>query len=78
MMAQFKSNFVAASSSTKSNVSSIARPALAGFVSGGLMGGDGYKSQAANPFVPASKREENRNENNNHKDSERLAFKRKF
>ncbi|XP_042473146.1 DEAD-box ATP-dependent RNA helicase 24-like isoform X1 [Zingiber officinale] len=70
MMAQFKSNFVAASSSTKSNVSSIARPALPGFVSGGSIGGDGYKARLVNPFVPASKDGENKNENNNHKGSE--------
>ncbi|WOL04025.1 DEAD-box ATP-dependent RNA helicase 24 [Canna indica] len=70
MMAQFKSNFVAASSSSKSNVPSIGRPALAGFVSGGSIGGESYTAQSVSSFVPASKNEGNRNENGNPKSSE--------
>ncbi|KAH7676417.1 RNA helicase protein [Dioscorea alata] len=53
MMAQFKSNFVSASSSSQSdsrNQASNSRPVLKGFVSGGSIGGDTYKSQPAPSF----------------------------
>lgn len=62
MMAQFKNNFVAASSNPQnqnqgmSNSSSAyanKRPALAGFVSGGSIGGDIYKTQPTSSFPPA-------------------------
>ncbi|XP_062143248.1 DEAD-box ATP-dependent RNA helicase 24 [Alnus glutinosa] len=60
MMAQFKSNFVAASSnpqnqgmSNSSKAYANKRPALAGFVSGGSIGGDTYKPQTTSSFTPA-------------------------
>ncbi|KAK3415378.1 hypothetical protein EUGRSUZ_H01004 [Eucalyptus grandis] len=52
MMAQFKSNFVAAASNSQnqginssSNMYASKRPAMTGFVSGGTIGGDAYKAQ---------------------------------
>ncbi|KAF8039719.1 hypothetical protein BT93_B2054 [Corymbia citriodora subsp. variegata] len=52
MMAQFKSNFVAAASNSQnqginssSNMHASKRPAMTGFVSGGSIGGDAYKAQ---------------------------------
>lgn len=52
MMAQFKSNFVAASSNSQSqglsnstSASAHKRPALPGFVSGGSIGGDIHRTQ---------------------------------
>ncbi|GLT43120.1 hypothetical protein SLA2020_170910 [Shorea laevis] len=60
MMAQFKSNFVAASSNSEGqgfNNSSSAypskKPTLAGFVSGGTIGGDINRIQTASSFSPA-------------------------
>ncbi|KAB2068641.1 hypothetical protein ES319_A08G045600v1 [Gossypium barbadense] len=57
MMAQMKSNFVAASSNSPSqgfnNSSSIRRPTLSGFVSGGTIGGDINRSQMATSFSTA-------------------------
>ncbi|KAL5561027.1 hypothetical protein UlMin_030774 [Ulmus minor] len=85
MMAQFKSSFISASSTSTStptqgsinNSSAPAnkRPALAGFVSGGSIGGDGYRTQTRNPigFVPASgvnTSGQNSGENANQKNSE--------
>lgn len=56
MMTQFKSNFVAASSNSQtqgaSNILSAPankRPALPGFVSGGSIGGDIFRTQTTNP-----------------------------
>ncbi|KAK7259208.1 hypothetical protein RIF29_24808 [Crotalaria pallida] len=60
MMSQFRSNFVAASSNTQSpgfnNNASIPakRPALAGFVSGGSIGGDINTHQNTSSFSPAT------------------------
>ncbi|KAI6694596.1 hypothetical protein NL676_022306 [Syzygium grande] len=62
MMAQFKSNFVAAASnsqnqviSSSSNMQASKRPAMTGFVSGGTIGGDAYKGQTAkSSSTPAS------------------------
>ncbi|RZR79650.1 hypothetical protein BHM03_00005440 [Ensete ventricosum] len=73
MMAQFKSNFVAASSNSKGNISSTTRPSLSGFVSGGSIGGEAYKTQSLTTFIPATKNEGSRIENGNQKTSERLA-----
>ncbi|PPD71935.1 hypothetical protein GOBAR_DD31175 [Gossypium barbadense] len=57
MMAQMKSNFVAASSNSQSqgfnNSSSIRRPTLSGFVSGGTIGGDINRSQMTTSFNTA-------------------------
>ncbi|KAG1338805.1 DEAD-box ATP-dependent RNA helicase 24 [Cocos nucifera] len=75
MMAQFKSNFVAATSSPQSegrnqcSISSSGRPVLRGFVSGGLIGGEPYKSQPAASFTPASNSGGNTSENGNQKNS---------
>lgn len=61
MMAQFKSNFVAASSSSPnlglSNSSSAGgnkRPALRGFVSGGSIGGDLGMVQSTSSLIPSA------------------------
>ncbi|XWS46545.1 hypothetical protein CRYUN_Cryun14cG0077000 [Craigia yunnanensis] len=57
MMAQFKSNFVAASSNSQSqgfnNSSDVRRPTLSGFISGGTIGGDINWSQKASSFSTA-------------------------
>ena len=62
MMAQFKSNFVAATtlsssqnqgSSKSSSVYANKRPVLQGFVSGGTIGGDTNRAQTTNSFIPA-------------------------
>ncbi|KAK9086289.1 hypothetical protein Syun_028683 [Stephania yunnanensis] len=52
MMAQFKSNFVAASSDSQGNTFSNKRPTLTGFVSGGSIGGDINRAQTASSSVP--------------------------
>ncbi|KAM1413479.1 hypothetical protein PS2_025515 [Malus domestica] len=57
MMSQFKTKFVAASSNSPSqgsgNNSSVPnRPALRGFVSGGSIGGDVYRTQTASTITP--------------------------
>lgn len=84
MMAQFKSNFVAATSSPQSDgrnqysISSSERPVLRGFVSGGLIGVEAYKSQPATSFTPASKSGGNTSENENQKNSERLTIQSRF
>ncbi|XP_008808687.1 DEAD-box ATP-dependent RNA helicase 24-like [Phoenix dactylifera] len=76
MRAQFKSNFVAATSNpfgdgrNQSSVSSTGRPVLAGFVSGGSIGGEAYKLQPATSFTPTSKLGGNTCENGNQKNSE--------
>ncbi|KAK8913783.1 DEAD-box ATP-dependent RNA helicase 24 [Platanthera zijinensis] len=44
MMAQFRSSFVAASSTSELDVSRPSRPALPGFVSGGSIGGEAHKA----------------------------------
>ncbi|XP_020107971.1 DEAD-box ATP-dependent RNA helicase 24 isoform X2 [Ananas comosus] len=74
MMQQFKSNFVAAASSsqndniTPSGSAPSARPVLRGFVSGGMIGGEAaYKTQPVAPFNPPSKPEGSTNENGNKK-----------
>lgn len=62
MMAQFKSNFVAASSDSQNQVTSNPnmyvnkRPALTGFVSGGTIGGDANRPQPTptTNYTPAS------------------------
>ncbi|PON45026.1 DEAD-box ATP-dependent RNA helicase [Trema orientale] len=63
MMTQFKSSFVAASSNSQNHGSSNSsstptnnRPALRGFVSGGSIGGDNYRTQTTNSsiYVPTS------------------------
>ncbi|KAL8170352.1 hypothetical protein V2J09_022156 [Rumex salicifolius] len=48
MMAQFKSSFVAAASSPSSTINVSKKPALAGFISGGTIGGDIRRAQPAN------------------------------
>ncbi|XVF72756.1 hypothetical protein PTKIN_Ptkin12aG0145900 [Pterospermum kingtungense] len=57
MMTQFRSNFVAASSNSQNqgfaNSSSVRRPTLSGFVSGGTIGGDINRSQMASSFSNA-------------------------
>ncbi|ONI14824.1 hypothetical protein PRUPE_3G010900 [Prunus persica] len=58
MMSQFKTKFVAAASNSPSqgsgNSSSVPqRPALRGFVSGGSIGGDIFRTQATNTVTPA-------------------------
>ncbi|KAM1166510.1 hypothetical protein PS1_026104 [Malus domestica] len=58
MMSQFKTKFVAASSNSPShgsgNSSSVpSRPALRGFVSGGSIGGDVYRTQTTSTITPA-------------------------
>ncbi|KAM1514277.1 hypothetical protein FF2_025483 [Malus domestica] len=58
MMSQFKTKFVAASSNSPSqgsaNSSSVPnRQALRGFVSGGSIGGDVYRTQATSTITPA-------------------------
>ncbi|KAM1189896.1 hypothetical protein ACFX2J_025512 [Malus domestica] len=57
MMSQFKTKFVAASSNSPSqgstnNFSVPNRPALRGFVSGGSIGGDVYRTQATSTITP--------------------------
>lgn len=79
VMAQFKSNFVAASSTSSNqglnNNSSLyanKRPALRGFVSGGTIGGDANVAQTTSSFTPpmsagnctVQKSRENSNQNN--------------
>lgn len=63
MMAQFKNSFVAASSnsqnqglSNSTSASAHKRPALAGFVSGGSIGGDIHRTQATtnSPAPPSA------------------------
>ncbi|KAL9269967.1 DEAD-box ATP-dependent RNA helicase 24-like protein [Drosera capensis] len=56
MMAQFRSSFVAASSNSQSSIAyASGRPSIPGFVSGGTIGGDAYKTQAqAQSPVPSS------------------------
>ena len=61
MMSQFKNSFVAASPTSqsqgvKSSSSSYAnkRPTLAGFVSGGSIGGDIYRTQSTSAYSPAA------------------------
>ncbi|CAL9063740.1 DEAD-box ATP-dependent RNA helicase 24-like [Musa acuminata AAA Group] len=68
MMAQFKSNFVAASSNSKVPISSSTKPALRGFVSGGSIGGEAFKAQSV--AVPAFGDEGSRIVNGNQKGSE--------
>ncbi|KAG2693309.1 hypothetical protein I3843_08G085800 [Carya illinoinensis] len=80
MMAQFKSNFVAAASNSQSqgmsNSSSAyanKRTALSGFVSGGSIGGDIYKTQTTSSFSPAvsgNSTNHSSSENANKKNSE--------
>lgn len=48
MMAQFKSNFVAASSITQNDIGRASRPLLPGFVAGGSIGGEIFKASPAN------------------------------
>lgn len=82
MMAQFKSSFVAASSnpqnqgmSNNSSAYANKRPALAGFVSGGSIGGDIYKTQTTTgSFSPAMSgvNTPSSGENASQKNSERL------
>lgn len=75
MMAQFKSNFVAATSNpqsdgrNQSSISSGGRPVLPGFVSGGSIAGEAYKSQRTT-FTPASRSGGNTSESGNQKNSE--------
>lgn len=88
MMAQFKSNFVAAASNSQSqgmsNSSSAyanKRTALSGFVSGGSIGGDIYKTQTTSSFSPAvsgNSTNHSSSENANKKNSERLYLKLKL
>lgn len=61
MMAQFKSNFVAASSSSQNQATSNSntfvnkRPSLSGFVAGGTIGGDNRpQSTSLTNYAPAS------------------------
>ncbi|CAL9146814.1 DEAD-box ATP-dependent RNA helicase 24 [Musa acuminata AAA Group] len=68
IMAQFKSNFVAASSNSKVPISSSTKPALRGFVSGGSIGGEAFKAQSV--AVPAFGDEGSRIVNGNQKGSE--------
>ncbi|MQL78552.1 hypothetical protein Taro_010984 [Colocasia esculenta] len=80
MMVQFKSNFVAASSSSQSesrsesNAFASKRPALPGFVSGGSIGGESHRAPAA-PISSFSKAggspAVNPNGNGSQKNSER-------
>lgn len=53
MMAQFRSNFVAASSNSQNDIRP-SRPLLPGFVSGGSIGGEAYKAPQPNPTSAAS------------------------
>ncbi|KAE8699599.1 DEAD-box ATP-dependent RNA helicase 24 [Hibiscus syriacus] len=75
MMAQFRSNFVAASSNSQnqgsSNSSSLRRPTLAGFVSGGAIGGDANKSQMVNSFSTTPSSGSNTSQNTGQKTSQR-------
>lgn len=54
MMAQFRSNFVAASSNSQNDVSRASRPLLPGFVSGGSIGGETYKAPQATSISAAA------------------------
>lgn len=85
MMAQFKSNFVAASSisqnqgmSDSSSANANKRPALPGFVSGGSIGGDVQRTQTASSFSPAmsgvNPTSQSSRENASQKNLERLFF----
>ncbi|KAJ0979934.1 hypothetical protein J5N97_015408 [Dioscorea zingiberensis] len=72
MMAQFKSNFVSASSNSQSdgrNQASNSRPVLKGFVSGGSIGGEAYTSQPATSF-PSGPAAGNTRDNGNQRTSE--------
>ncbi|KAK1317139.1 DEAD-box ATP-dependent RNA helicase 24 [Acorus calamus] len=60
MMTQFKSNFVAAASNPQSgggaqSSTSVKRPTLAGFVSGGSIGGESYSTKAAAPITSTAR-----------------------
>lgn len=87
MMAQFKSNFVAAASNSQSQGMSNSSSAyankgtaLSGFVSGGSIGGDIYKTQTTSSFSPAMSgisTNHSSAENANKKNSERLYLKLK-
>lgn len=84
MMSKFRSNFVAATSDSQnqcsnntSNAYATKRPALAGFVSGGSIGGEISRPQPASSFNPApmlggNASSENSRENRSEKNSERL------
>ncbi|KAJ6791602.1 DEAD-box ATP-dependent RNA helicase 24 [Iris pallida] len=65
MMTQFKNNFVAAQTNSQSDSrnQASARPVLRGFVSGGSIGGESYKSQP----TPSGHVGGNSNENGNQK-----------
>ncbi|KAJ6807699.1 DEAD-box ATP-dependent RNA helicase 24 [Iris pallida] len=65
MMTQFKNNFVAAQTNSQSDSrnQASARPVLRGFVSGGSIGGESYKSQP----TPSGHVGGNNNENGNQK-----------
>ncbi|KAG0501009.1 hypothetical protein HPP92_001081 [Vanilla planifolia] len=56
MMAQFRSNFVAAASNSQGDAYKPSRPVLPGFVSGGSIGGDAYKAPQATSFSAATGR----------------------
>ncbi|KAK6941089.1 Helicase, C-terminal [Dillenia turbinata] len=83
MMAQFKSNFVAASSNSQNQASSYSsstypykRPALTGFVSGGSIGEDISRSQSTSfsssaPMPGGSTGSHNQNTNSSQRNSER-------
>lgn len=76
MMVQFKSNFVAAASNSQSECTSSSntftskRPVLAGFVSGGSIGGES-RTQTTTSFYSTSNSGDNSNENGSEKKSER-------
>ncbi|XP_072976138.1 DEAD-box ATP-dependent RNA helicase 24 [Typha angustifolia] len=76
MMQQFKSNFVAAAANSQSydRTQSVtipsARPVLRGFVSGGTIGGEMYKTQPATSVTSPSNPGGNRSENGNQKNPE--------
>lgn len=84
MMSQFKTKFVSSSSNSPSQGSGNAssahankRPALRGFVAGGSIGGDIYRSQTTNTVSPAPASvanisSQNSGENSSQKPAERL------
>lgn len=81
MMTQFRSNFVAASSNSPSqgftNSSSVKRPTLSGFVSGGTIGGNINRSQMASSFSTAPTSgftSQNTGQSTSQRSSERFLF----
>lgn len=82
MMTQFKSSFVSASSNSQSqgfsSSSSLRRPTLSGFVSGGTIGGDINRFQPASSFTTAPTSGLNTSQNSGQNTSQRMSERSLF